>query len=166
MLAVNLIRKTVRKHQYWYLVESRRVNGKPRIVWQRYLGKAEDIAAKLSAIRETEVYDFGAVACALAVAQRLGLEAIVDRHAHKRHQGLAVGRLILLAALSRVVAPRSKAQIGTWYDGTVLRRLWGTPASAFTSQPFGRRWTTWTRSPSKPSKLTLFGPRSNISASK
>ena len=136
VLAVNLIRKTVRKHQYWYLVESRRVNGKPRIVWQRYLGKAEDIAAKLSAIRETEVYDFGAVACALAVAQRLGLEAIVDRHAHKRHQGLAVGRLILLAVLSRVVAPRSKAQIGTWYDGTVLRRLWGTPASAFTSQAF------------------------------
>lgn len=135
-MAVNLIRKTVRKHQYWYLVESRRVNGKPRVVWQRYLGKAEDIAAKLSAIRETEVYDFGAVAAVLAVAHRLDLEGIVNRHAQKRRQGLAVGRLILLAALNRVVSPRSKAQIGGWYDGTVLRRLWATPASAFSSQAF------------------------------
>ena len=137
-LAVSLIRKTVRKHQYWYLVESRRVNGKPRVVWQRYLGKAEDIAQKLTALRETEVYDFGAVAAVLAIAHRLDLEAIVDRHAAKRHQGMSVGRLILLAAVNRVVAPKSKAQIGAWYDQTVLRRLWGTPASALTSQAF---WT-------------------------
>ncbi len=135
-MAVSLIRKTVRKHQYWYLVESKRVNGKPRIVWQRYLGKAEDIAAKLTAIRETEVYDFGAVAAVLAVAHRLGLEAIVDRHANKRRQGIPIGRFILLAVLNRVVAPKSKAKIGSWYDGTVLRRLWGSPASAFTSQAF------------------------------
>jgi transposase len=135
-LAVNLVRKTVRKHQYWYLVESRRVDGKPRIVWQRYLGKAEDIAQKLAAVRETEVYDFGAVAATLAVAHILDLEAIVNRHAQKRRQGIPVGRFILLAVLNRIVAPRSKAQIGTWHDTTVLRRLWGTPASAFTSQAF------------------------------
>ena len=30
---------------YYYLVESARVNGKPRIVSQRYLGSAAEIAA-------------------------------------------------------------------------------------------------------------------------
>ena len=135
-MAVNLIRETVRNHQYWYLVESRRVDGKPRVVWQRYLGKAEDIAHKLAAVRETEVYDFGAVAACLAVASTLDLEAAVNRHAHKRRQGIPIGRFILLAVVNRIVAPKSKAQIGSWYDTTVLRRLWGTPASAFTSQAF------------------------------
>ena len=33
---------------YYYLVESARVGGKPRIVSQRYLGSAEEIAARLS----------------------------------------------------------------------------------------------------------------------
>ena len=33
---------------YYYLTESARVNGKPRIVSQRYLGSAEEIAARLS----------------------------------------------------------------------------------------------------------------------
>ncbi|MDA8192840.1 MAG: IS1634 family transposase [Thermaerobacter sp.] len=135
-MAIRLVQKTVRHHQYWYLVESRRVNGQPRVVWQRYLGKAEDLAARLSAVRETEVYEFGAVAAVLAVATRLDLEGIVNRHAKKRQPGLPVGRAILLAAINRVVAPKSKAQIGTWYDKTVLRHLWGTPQTAFTSQAF------------------------------
>ena len=33
---------------YYYLVESARVRGKPRIVSQRYLGSAEEVAARLS----------------------------------------------------------------------------------------------------------------------
>ena len=33
---------------YYYLVESARVGGKPRIVSQRYLGPAEEIIARLS----------------------------------------------------------------------------------------------------------------------
>ena len=33
---------------YYYLAESARVAGKPRIVSQRYLGSAEEIAARLS----------------------------------------------------------------------------------------------------------------------
>ncbi len=41
-----LMRKTVRGHEYWYAVESKRVTGNPRIVWQRYLGKMDDIIAR------------------------------------------------------------------------------------------------------------------------
>ena len=36
-------------HTYYYLVESARVAGKPRIVSQRYLGSAEEIDQRLSA---------------------------------------------------------------------------------------------------------------------
>jgi hypothetical protein len=35
---------------YYYLVESARVGGKPRIVSQQYLGSAEEIAVRLSGV--------------------------------------------------------------------------------------------------------------------
>lgn len=34
------------------------------------------------------------------------------------------------------MAATSKAQIGSWYERTVLRRLWGLPAHHFTRQRF------------------------------
>ena len=134
-----LMRKTVRGHEYWYAVESKRVDGKPRIVWQRYLGKMEDVVARClegPGAYDVVVYDFGAIAAVLSMAERLGLESIVDRHVPKGHQEVGVGRYLLLAAINRVVAAKSKAQIGAWYERTVLRRLWGVPAQHFTSQRF------------------------------
>jgi len=134
-----LMRKTVRGNVYWYAVESKRVDGKPRIVWQRYLGKMDDIIARCTqgpAAFEPVVYDFGSVAAALSIAQRLDLEAIVDRHVPQGRQEVGCGRYLLLAAINRIVAPKSKAQIGPWYEHTVLRRLWGLPAQHFTSQRF------------------------------
>ena len=134
-----LMRKTVRGHEYWYAVESKRVNGKPRIVWQRYLGKMDDIIARCLQgpdAYDVDVYEFGAIAAVLSIAERLGLESIVDRHVPKGQQDVGVGRYLLLAAINRVVAPKSKAQIGDWYERTVLRRLWSLPAHHFTSQRF------------------------------
>ena len=135
----SLVRKKIRGHLYWYAVESARVDGKPRIVWQKYLGKTEDILRRLEDAdpeTETVVYEFGAVAAVLAVAERLDLEAILNRSFPKRQQGLPIGRYLLLAAINRIVAPTSKAKIGVWYQETVLYRLWGISAQEFSSQRF------------------------------
>ena len=43
-----IIKKRVKGNIYYYYVESRRVNGKPRIVNQKYLGTAESILEKVS----------------------------------------------------------------------------------------------------------------------
>ena len=53
-------------------------------------------------------------------------------------RGVSLGYYLVLAALNQVVAPRSQAPIGAWYDQTWLRRHWGIPATAFTSQTFWR----------------------------
>src|SRR6266550_3218056 len=45
--------KVISGKTYYYLVESGRVGGKPRIVSQRYLGSAEDIAAALDGATAT-----------------------------------------------------------------------------------------------------------------
>ena len=44
----SIVGKRRGKQTYYYLVESARVQGKPRIVSQRYLGSAEEVLAKLS----------------------------------------------------------------------------------------------------------------------
>jgi transposase len=115
-------------HAYYYLVESARVNGKPRIVYQKYLGTAETIGkaadlAKNGGVPDPEfstVLDFGAVAALLGVADRLGVRDIINKHAGKRDQGLSVGDSILIAAINRAVEPASKKGMFEWFDETVL----------------------------------------------
>lgn len=74
---------------------------------------------------EAIVAEFGALAALYDLAQRLALVAHIDRHVPKRGKGPSVSTYILVAALNRCVAPRSKAAIAEWFQGTVLRRLVG-----------------------------------------
>ena len=39
----SLTKKVIRGRAYYYARECKRVNGRPKIVWQKYLGRAEDI---------------------------------------------------------------------------------------------------------------------------
>ncbi len=39
----SIIKKLKNGNAYYYAVQSKRVNGKPRIVWQKYLGSVEAI---------------------------------------------------------------------------------------------------------------------------
>jgi len=141
-LAVSLHKKTVRGHPYWYARECQRVNGKPKIVWQKYLGKAEDIAtamgspSQVSQPREIVLSDFAAPAALYDLTQKLDLIPTIDRHAGKRNQGVRVGTYMALAAINRCLAPTSKAGIAEWYQGTVLRRLLAVPSNLLSSQRF------------------------------
>ena len=141
-MALSLYKKVIRHHPYWYARECQRVNGKPQIVWQKYLGKAETIVSAVNAVatapkpREIVLGEFGAAAALYDLTTRLDLIATIDRHASKRAQGVSVGTYITLAALNRCLAPTSKARFAEWYEGTVLRRLLPVPAAALTSQRF------------------------------
>ncbi len=46
--------KRTNGHKYWYIVESRRVNGKPRPIVLAYLGKANDLLRRLQGLRVRE----------------------------------------------------------------------------------------------------------------
>ena len=135
----SLTQKRVHGHTYYYLRECQRVNGKPKIVWQQYLGSAEELVRKLTAPEPLEVFcrEFGASAALLALAQELDLAATIDRHVPKRRQdGVSVGQYLLVAALNRCIAPRSKARLGAWFGQTVLPRLLGLAPAVLTSQRF------------------------------
>jgi transposase len=135
----SLTKKIIGGRPYYYLRECQRVNGKPTIVWQQYLGSAEDLVRRLAnpTPQKAIVREFGASAACLDMAQQLDLVATIDRHVPKRGPlGPSVGECLLVAVLNRCVAPRSKARIGAWYDTTVLPRLFHLRSSQITSQRF------------------------------
>ena len=90
---------------YYYLTESARVNGKPRIVSQQYLGSAEEIAERLSAAGPGEPdrsshLAFGDVAAVWNVLERLDAVDVIDDVVGSRRSdaALSVGTYIALAA--------------------------------------------------------------------
>jgi transposase len=137
----SIIKKIKKGRPYYYAVESKRVDGKPRIVWQKYLGTIEAILKRTDQARppkpkETVIFEAGGVAALLRIAQRLGLLGLLNETLPKREQGPSVGHYLLLAALNRALDPCSKLAIGEWYEATVLHRLWRFSKSAFSSQRF------------------------------
>jgi hypothetical protein len=68
---------------YYYLVESARVGGKPRIVSQEYLGTAEELAAAmrgggLGLPDRVQHKDFGVAAAAWGMLEDLGVAGLID----------------------------------------------------------------------------------------
>ena len=125
-------KRTNKSGTYYYLVESARVNGKPRIVKQIYLGTAERIEKAVESMssdtavpdpQTVTVYEFGAVTALYSVAERLGIPKVIDDIAGKRKQGLPVSSSILLAAINRAVSPTSKNSFYEWYEKTVLYKM-------------------------------------------
>ena len=139
----SLTKKKIRGKTYYYARECKRVNGKPKIVWQKYLGRAEDIIRRLAeepaaALQPTEatVTQFGAVMALYDLANRLELVEHVDRRVPKRGAGPSVGTYLLAAVLNRCVAPCSKASLGAWFRETALRRVLDVEVRQLTSQRY------------------------------
>jgi len=131
------------RRTYYYLVESARVGGKPRIVSQRYLGSAEEVAARLSEAgpgepERTRHLAFGDLAAAWGILQRLGYAAIVDEVAGERRADAAAsaGTYLALACANRVVAPRSKRAFADWWATTAGDRLTRVPRAALDHRRF------------------------------
>src|SRR6266705_1754131 len=128
---------------YYYLVESARVDGKPRIVSQEYLGTADELAAAmrgggLGLPDATRHKEFGAVAAAWGMLEDLGVARIIDEVTGPRPPGqpLSTGTYLALAALNRLVAPCSKAALADWWKTTAADRFARIPAPALDHRRF------------------------------
>jgi transposase len=153
----SIIAKKIRGKTYYYARECQWIEGRPKITRQKYLGKADDIIARLlgpSGLEgvsgpspvQAEVQELGASAALLDLARRLRLVEIIDEHVPKRGRGPSVGTYLLIAVLNRCIAPRSKAATGKWFEGTVLRRHLSVEAKQLSSQRF---WDNMSRVSSK-----------------
>jgi len=140
----SLYKKVISGKPYWYLREMGWVDGKPKLVSERYLGTAADIEALLDA-REAAVLPertrhlaFGDVAAAWGMLAGLGAAGIIDEVAGARRAdaNASAGTYLVLAALNRLVAPCSKAAFADWWKTTAADRFTKIPASALDHRRF------------------------------
>jgi transposase len=136
----SLQRRFVRGHAYYYLVESRRVKGRPRPIVLQYLGSADTLWQRLqnasAPLLRARVLQFGGVAALYDLAQQLQLVELIDQWGDKRKQGPSLGQYMLVAALNRCLAPTSKLQMPAWLGSTSLLRWLGCSRQPFSAQRF------------------------------
>jgi transposase len=152
----SLQRFQVQGHSYWRIVESRRVNGKPTIRVVAYLGKADDLLARLRGAESLTVRSVahGAVAALFSLARELDVAGTIDRHLQAsgrrsrkpqpgrarltplRNDGLTVGQSLLLASIGRACHATSKRGFASWAKTTTLGDLFGVDPERLTSQHF------------------------------
>ena len=140
----SLYKKVIGGKPYWYLREMGWVDGKPKMVSERYLGTAAEIEALLD-VREaaamperTRHLAFGDVAAAWGVLAELGVAAIIDEAAGARRAdaGASAGTYLALAALNRLVAPCSKLGFADWWRTTAADRFTKIPAGVLDHRRF------------------------------
>lgn len=138
-------KRTSHGQTYWYIVESRRVNGKPRPVTLAYLGKAEDLLERLTEEQAfaLQSYSHGDVAALLNIALELDIVGLLNTYIppgkngrKPQRDGLTVGATFLLAALGRACCPTSKDGWYEWCKTTSLEYCLRRSFQALDSQHF------------------------------
>jgi len=117
--------KKIGGRTYYYYSRWGWVDGKCRRLWQKYLGKLEDIAKAVDggpAPLYAEVFELGLSMAMWKEAQRQEVALHTDRLCPKRKQGLSVGEYLAVAAVNRAAEPVSKRAMWDWFSHTALRR--------------------------------------------
>ncbi len=144
----SLQQKKSGKYKYWYIVESRRVNGKPRPIVLAYLGTAETLLRKLQGLEsagKVKSYSHGAVAALLDVAEKLQIPSIINKHVRAGRSYVAdkpirneltVGMTLVLGAIGKACMPTSKRGWWQWAKTTSLEYMLRRALSKVDSQHF------------------------------
>ncbi len=69
-----ITKRVIKGRTYYYAVVCQRVNGKPRLTWQKYLGTAENIIEsitkpKVVKPKRVKLFDYGAVVAIYDIAK-------------------------------------------------------------------------------------------------
>ena len=129
----SIIKKVFNDNTYYYAVKSARVNGKPRIVSQIYLGTADNIVEmkkQYESLPYTRLksFEYGKLAALLHVNEELGFIDIVNKHTNKKSiDGLSVGEYLLLDVIGKSHGVLSENGIEDWFKKSPLSFMWNFP---------------------------------------
>ncbi|MGH8921414.1 MAG: IS1634 family transposase, partial [Actinomycetes bacterium] len=140
----SIIKKRRGGSTYLYAATSARVEGRPRIVEQVYLGTEDEVIARLTTasgedagLPVTEHRRFGDVAAVWGMLTRLDAVAVIDSVVGRSPGGgVSVGTYLGLAALNRVCEPKSKRAFADWWTRTALGRITQIRAGALDHRRF------------------------------
>lgn len=127
-----LISKTVKGHQYWYIVESRRINGKVKQEVIEYIGNQKKLSEYLLNSKTRQVsdcleqvciksYSHGDTYALMKIAEKFGIKEILDTVLKKKtRDGVERSTSLILASIQRASLPGSKNEFIDWFRSTSL----------------------------------------------
>lgn len=131
---------------YLYVREIARVDGKPKVVSQTYVGSPEKVATLASSCGggpiKLRVEEFGGPWLANEIDKGVDLAAIVDSVVPRgaREDGPSLGEYFLYCALNRMCEPTSKNKLASWYEKTAIQSIRPTLVKELTSQRYWEKW--------------------------
>lgn len=141
------IHKKMKKGRpYYYIRETARVDGKPKVVNQVYLGSIERILELVTGKEQNkatiQAQEFGALWLANLIDGQIDVAGIINDIVPKGEQetGPSVGEYFLYAVLNRMVDARSKRALPEWYASSAIQQIRPVDTKSLTSQRFWKKW--------------------------
>ena len=131
---------------YLYVREIARVDGKPKVVSQIYLGSPERVAGLASGTERgsarIKVEEFGALWLAKQMDQDIELAAIIDHIIPRaaRETGPSIGEYFLYCVWNRMIEAVSKNRLLQWYGRTAVQQIRPVDIGELTSQRYWEKW--------------------------
>ena len=133
---------------YLYVREIARVDGKPKVVTQTYIGTPEKVAELAKQAKapnlsvKLKVEQFGALWLALQIEDQIDLAGLIDSivPSAAQEKGPSIGEYFLAAMLNRMVSPASKNALADWFKTTAIQLLRPMDIDALNSQRYWEKW--------------------------
>jgi transposase len=138
--------KTKKGRPYLYVREIARVDGKPKVISQIYIGSPERIAGFVRGtdpdIQELKVEEFGALWLAYQIDQDIDLCSIIDNiiPPADREKGPSIGEYFLYCVFNRMVHAVSKNRLAEWYQKTAIQHIRAVDLAELTSKRYWEKW--------------------------
>ncbi len=138
--------KTKKGRPYLYVREIARVEGRPKVVSQVYVGSPERVARLASGAGEgavkLKVEEFGALWLADRIDRDIDLVRIIDEEVPRgaREEGPSVGEYFLYSVWNRMCESTSKNGLAKWYERTAVQQIRPVSLGELTSQRYWQKW--------------------------
>jgi len=125
LLMASLQRRKIKGKYYWYIVESKRINGKPVPIVVEYLGTTDSVIARLTkdsaGSMSCRTYLHGSVFAFWNTALKYNIPGIIDDILPGRKRfGLTRGELIVIDSIYKFLCNTENMDISSWLSTTTL----------------------------------------------
>lgn len=144
----HLHKKMKKGRPYYYIREIARVDGKPKVINQVYIGTPERILEltkdKGSMPDKIQAQEFGALWLANLIEKEIDIAGLIDAIVpqEKDEKTPSVGEYFLYAIYNRMIAACSKRAMPGWYRQTAIQHIRPVRVDDLNSQMFWQKWNT------------------------
>jgi transposase len=142
----HLHKKMKKGRPYYYIREIARVEGKPKVVKQIYLGSIERLAELAQGAsgrcKKVAVQELGALFIANLIEEHVGVAGIIDASLPRvpQERGPSLGEYFLYAVFNRMVDACSKRALPEWFQATAIQQIRPVETEKLTSQKYWDKW--------------------------